>query len=119
MKLRITINRNGRNKEEKTKLRYGWVNDWCEVHELIHAVRNGWAWCVIAFDDLCKRFEYGKDFVQVAYVHDECQYSVNPVIATEFVQIVEAAALKAGDALGHRVPITAKGDVGNNWSDTH
>jgi DNA polymerase I-like protein with 3'-5' exonuclease and polymerase domains len=77
------------------------------------------AWCVIAFADLCERFAYGKDFVQVAYVHDECQYSVNPVIAKEFVEIVEAAALKAGDSFGHRVPITAKGDIGANWSATH
>ena len=43
MKLRITINRNGRNKEEKTKLSYGWVNDWIEPEELIQAVGNGWA----------------------------------------------------------------------------
>jgi hypothetical protein len=49
MKLRITINRNGRNKEEKTKLRYGWVNDWCTVDELIKAVSNGWAWCATWF----------------------------------------------------------------------
>jgi DNA polymerase I-like protein with 3'-5' exonuclease and polymerase domains len=77
------------------------------------------AWCVQAFEDLCARFTYGTDFVQVAYVHDEIQWSVNPVIATEFVDIAEKAAIKAGAAFGHRVPITAKGDIGSNWSQTH
>ena len=76
-------------------------------------------WCVLAFQELCERFRYGVDFYQCAYVHDEIQYSVNPSIAEEVVQIVEAAALKAGDAFGHRVPITAKGDIGQNWSETH
>ena len=74
---------------------------------------------VIAYDTLCAKYEYGIDFSFCAYVHDEIQVSCRPEIADDVIQIIEDSAIEAGKFYGCRVPITAAGDKGSNWSETH
>ena len=62
---------------------------------------------------------YDSDYTRCAYVHDEVQFSVVPSEAKHVVEIIEAAALKAGEYYNFRVPITASGDIGDNWAATH
>jgi len=62
---------------------------------------------------------YDHDYTRCAYVHDEVQFSVLPSEAQNVVDILEASALKAGEYYNFRVPITASGDIGDNWAATH
>ena len=62
---------------------------------------------------------YDHDYTRCAYVHDEVQFSVLPSEAQNVVDILEASALKAGEYYNFRVPITASGDIGENWASTH
>ncbi len=75
-------------------------------------------WMVVADHNLTARF--GKDVVrQVAYVHDEVQYSCPAELAEEAGQIVIDSALEAGRRLDIRMPVGAEYAIGKSWADTH
>ena len=77
-------------------------------------------WVVVGQDMLDGAgLTYDHDYTRCAYVHDEQQFSVLPSEAQNVVDIIEAAALKAGEYYNFRVPITASGDIGDNWAATH
>ena len=63
--------------------------------------------------------EYDRDYTRCAYVHDEVQLSVVPSLAEKIRRILESAASLAGEYYHFRVPITASGNVGENWAETH
>ena len=62
---------------------------------------------------------YDTDYTCCAYVHDEQQFSVIPQEAERVRDLIVKAAPMAGDYYNFRVPITAAGDIGNSWADTH
>jgi DNA polymerase I-like protein with 3'-5' exonuclease and polymerase domains len=75
-------------------------------------------WMILACRNLTKR--YGANKVkQVAYVHDELQFSCPPDIADEAGRIITDSAIEAGKRLGIKMPINAEFKVGRNWSETH
>lgn len=74
-------------------------------------------WMCIAHVNLKKKF--GNAVKQVAYVHDELQYSCHKSIADEIGKIVTAAATEAGEKLGLKIRIDANYSIGKNWSETH
>ena len=74
---------------------------------------------VISYNDLCAKYEYGKDFSFCAYVHDEIQTSCRPEIADDVIDTIEKAAIKAGEFYDFRVAITAAGSQGLSWAQTH
>lgn len=74
-------------------------------------------WMCIAYTNLKKRF--GNLVNQVAYVHDELQYSCHKDIADEVGKIVTKAATEAGEKLGLKIRIDANYSIGSNWSETH
>lgn len=75
-------------------------------------------WMCIASVNLKKRF--GNNAVkQVAYVHDELQYTCHKSIADEVGKIVTQAATEAGEKLDLKIRIDANYSVGSNWSETH
>lgn len=74
-------------------------------------------WMCIAYTNLKKRF--GNLVHQVAYVHDELQYSCHKGIADEVGKIVTKAATEAGEKLGLKIRIDANYSIGSNWSETH
>ena len=77
-------------------------------------------WVVLGQDMLdAAGLTYDRDYTRCAYVHDEVQFSVVPSEAKHVVEIIEAAALRAGEYYNFRVPITASGDIGENWASTH
>ena len=77
-------------------------------------------WVVVSQDMLdAAGLTYNHDYTRCAYVHDEQQFSVLPSEAQNVVNLVEAAALKAGEYYNFRVPITASGDIGDTWASTH
>ena len=74
-------------------------------------------WMILANYRLRKRF--GEQVQQLAYVHDELQFSCPARIADEAGKIITDAAIEAGNRLGIRMPINAEYKIGLNWSETH
>ena len=62
---------------------------------------------------------YNVDYTRCAYVHDEQQFSVVPSEAMQVISICIAAAPKAGEYYGFKVPIAAAALSGENWAKTH
>lgn len=74
-------------------------------------------WMCIAYVNLKKKF--GNKVKQVAYVHDEIQYSCPKDIADEVGKVITAAATEAGEKLDLKIRIDANYSIGSNWSETH
>ena len=75
-------------------------------------------WMIVANSNLTKK--YGKNVVQqMAYVHDELQFSCPAEIADEAGKIVTDSAVEAGERLNINIRIDAEFDTGPNWSHTH
>ena len=64
-------------------------------------------------------YEYGKDYAQVAFVHDEVQMLVREGIENEIGNIAVRAIGVAGDTYKFRIPLTGEFRYGANWSATH
>jgi len=56
---------------------------------------------------------------QLAYIHDELQYSCPKSVADEFGKAVTAAATTAGEQLNLNIRIDAEYRIGNTWAETH
>ena len=56
---------------------------------------------------------------QVAWIHDELQFDVDPDIADECGKLVVDCIKRAGDFFDFKVPLTGEYSIGANWSETH
>jgi DNA polymerase I-like protein with 3'-5' exonuclease and polymerase domains len=76
---------------------------------------------VVTYEKMCEEQGWinGKDFWFSAFVHDEVQVTCREDLAEKCAEISVAAALKAGEELGVRIPVGAEAKVGNNWYDCH
>lgn len=76
---------------------------------------------VVNFHELVREagFVSGKDFIQVAYIHDELQILVRNENADAIGNICIDAIKKAGEDFSFRLPLTGEYGVGNTWADTH
>lgn len=74
-------------------------------------------WMILAHRNLAKQF--GSRVKQLAYVHDELQFSCPADIADAAGKIITDSAIEAGTRLGIKMPINAEFKVGRNWSETH
>jgi DNA polymerase I-like protein with 3'-5' exonuclease and polymerase domains len=74
-------------------------------------------WMIVANTRL--RQTFGEQVKQVAYVHDELQFSCPAGIAAQAGKIITDAAVEAGNRLGIKMPINAEFKIGKNWSETH
>ena len=75
-------------------------------------------WMILANRNLEKRFGHNT-VEQVAYVHDELQFSCPRHIAEEAGKIITDSAIEAGKRLNILMPINAEYKIGSNWSETH
>lgn len=62
---------------------------------------------------------WGKDFAQVAYVHDEAQISCRPDVGDIVGKAVVNAIEEAGKHFKLACPLTGEYRVGPDWSSTH
>jgi len=77
-------------------------------------------WCAVGQGLLDEAgLTYNRDYTRCAYVHDEQQFSVVESEAERVRDLIVKAAPMAGDYYNFRVPITAAGDIGKSWADTH
>jgi DNA polymerase I-like protein with 3'-5' exonuclease and polymerase domains len=56
---------------------------------------------------------------QLAFVHDELQFEVDPTHAQDLCSSLVLSATEAGEYYNLRVKIDAEAVIGNNWSETH
>lgn len=75
-------------------------------------------WMIVANKNLTKTFGENK-IKQVAYVHDEMQYSCMAALANDAGQIVIDSAVEAGKRLNINMIVEAEYNIGANWSETH
>lgn len=64
-------------------------------------------------------WEWGKDYKQLLWVHDELQFTCRPEIADQLGGILLRACLLAGEHFNFTLPIEAEYKVGKTWRDTH
>lgn len=74
-------------------------------------------WMVLANKKL--KEAYGNRVKQLAYIHDELQFSVPKDIADEAGKMIIESATEAGTRLGINMRIDAEYKLGNNWAETH
>lgn len=75
---------------------------------------------VILWQDLeAAGYQYGRDVIQMAHVHDEYQLAARPEIAEEVGKIGIQAITKAGEYFHFRCPLAGEYKVGKNWADCH
>jgi len=56
---------------------------------------------------------------QLAFVHDELQFEVDPTHAQDLCSSLVYSATEAGEYYNMRIRIDAEATTGNNWSETH
>jgi DNA polymerase I-like protein with 3'-5' exonuclease and polymerase domains len=56
---------------------------------------------------------------QVAHIHDEVQWEVDPVVAESWAAYCKACITQAGVDLGFRLRIDGDARIGKNWAETH
>ena len=76
---------------------------------------------VVEFHKLMQEsgFKEGKDYKQVAFVHDEIQVLVKKGIEESVGDIAVQSIETAGNLLKLRVPLTGEYNYGANWAETH
>jgi len=56
---------------------------------------------------------------QVAFIHDELQFEVQPKEVDELKFTLELTAVMSGEHYGLRIPIAAESKSGHSWADVH
>lgn len=76
---------------------------------------------VVTFHSICKSHGYihGKDYQQVAWVHDEIQVLVKDGKGDEFGQYAQDAMRKTGEYYGFGIRLDAEYNIGRSWAETH
>jgi DNA polymerase I len=62
---------------------------------------------------------WGRDWAQVAHIHDELQLEVKPELADQIGQTAVRCFERAGEHFNFRCPITGEYRVGQSWAETH
>lgn len=78
-------------------------------------------WICILEENLLKEgLDHGKDFMYMAWVHDEVQVACRTKeIAEVVVQEAQEAMRQTQDYFGFRVQLDTEGKIGQNWADCH
>lgn len=61
----------------------------------------------------------GRDVFQHAWVHDEVQLSTRQELGTQLGQLARKAAVRSGEALGFKCPLSGEFKIGSDWAETH
>ena len=75
--------------------------------------------CVFVYRMEEEGYIWGKDWIQMANIHDEYQLAVVPEIADRVSVIAVEAIKEAGVLLNFNCPLDGEAKVGMNWEQTH
>lgn len=68
---------------------------------------------------LAEGLTFGRDFANVAHVHDEVQVQARPELAERVGTLAVESFCEAGRSFQFRVPITGEFKIGDSWAATH
>lgn len=76
---------------------------------------------VVIFHSICKSHGYvhGKDYQQVAWVHDEIQVLVKEGTGDQFGKYAQDAMRKTGEYYSFGIRLDADYNIGRSWAETH
>jgi DNA polymerase I-like protein with 3'-5' exonuclease and polymerase domains len=76
---------------------------------------------VVIFHSICKAHGYlhGKDYQQVAWVHDEIQVLVKEGTGDEFGKYAQDAMRQTGEYYSFGIRLDADYNIGKSWAETH
>lgn len=76
---------------------------------------------VVTFHEICSErgYVHGKDYQQLAWVHDEIQILVKKGKGDEFGEISQEAMRRTGQYYDFKVQLDTEYSVGRNWAETH
>lgn len=74
---------------------------------------------MVEVDKALTQAQWSHKVQQVAWIHDECQFSCDPDISDQFGELAIDCIRKAGDEFKINVPLSGEYKVGKNWADTH
>ena len=66
-----------------------------------------------------KKFSYGKDFAQVAHIHDEMQLSVKEGLEDDVGKAAIEAIKDTQKDFNFRCELTGEYKIGRTWAETH
>jgi len=76
-------------------------------------------WVITFHEDMKEAGYTDKDYVQIAYIHDELQILATREIAEDVGKIAVEAISRAGEKFKLPVRVTGEFKIGNNWAETH
>lgn len=79
-------------------------------------------WIINYYDDLHDlglQCGWDRDFVFLAWIHDENQSACTKGLEDTLKKVSIEAAAKAGKFFNFRIPVAAAAKVGRNWAETH
>lgn len=68
---------------------------------------------------IAEGFIFGRDFANVAHVHDELQLSVNPTLAERVGSLAVQSISEAGEHFKFRCRLDGEFKIGKTWAETH
>jgi len=76
---------------------------------------------VVIFHSICKSngYTHGKDYQQVAWVHDEIQVLVKQGTGDEFGKYAQDAMRQTGEYYDFGIRLDAEYNIGRSWAETH
>jgi len=75
---------------------------------------------VFLYEELTSRgYVWGRDWAQVAHIHDEIQLQIKEEFADEIGKIAVECFQRAGESFSLRCAITAEYRIGQTWAQTH
>jgi DNA polymerase I len=75
--------------------------------------------CVFVYRMEEEGYVWGKDWIQMANIHDEYQLAVVPAIADRVSVIAVEAIKEAGVLLNFNCPLDGEAKIGMNWAECH
>jgi len=76
-------------------------------------------WVITFHEDMESKGYTDKDYVQIAYIHDELQILAKKDIAEDVGKIAVEAISRAGEKFNLPVRVTGEFKIGENWAETH
>lgn len=78
-------------------------------------------WMINTYQSLLKlsHLQYGKDYWQVGYFHDELEYIAKEEYSEQIKTIIEEASIPLQEQFNLNLPFVAEGKIGDSWYDVH
>lgn len=74
---------------------------------------------ILYFKLIARGYAFGRDFANLAHIHDELQIQARKDIAQEVGELAKQSIREAGEYFKFRVRLDGEFKIGRNWAETH